>query len=61
MKRGEVCRYFYAVAIFILLINFSFAFRLPAVGGDSDNWGTVLNNFLNVSLNESGNMTSSAH
>jgi len=34
--------------------NFVSAARLPTVGGDEDTWGTILNNYLNVSLNESG-------
>lgn len=28
--------------------------RLPVVGGDSGNWGTILNDFLEVSLNQDG-------
>lgn len=39
---------------FFLTINFVSASRLPTVGGDDDSWGTVLNDYLNVSLNESG-------
>ena len=39
--------------IVILIGNVSAA-ELPTVGGDEDNWGTILNEFLNVSLNESG-------
>jgi hypothetical protein len=42
-------------AILILVnLNFISAARLPIVGGDNDTWGTVLNDYLNVSLNESG-------
>ena len=58
MKRGDSCKTFFIISlilIFVLLINLSSA-RMPVVGGDSDNWGTVLNNFLNVSLNDSGNL-----
>ncbi len=40
----------------ILLINSASAFRLPTVGGDSNTWGDILNSFLNVSLNESGQL-----
>ena len=58
MNRGDSCKTFFIISlilIFVLLINLSSA-RMPVVGGDSDNWGTVLNNFLNVSLNDSGNL-----
>jgi hypothetical protein len=34
--------------------------RLPTVGSDNDNWGTVLNDFLSVSLNTDGTIKSSA-
>ena len=44
------------IILFIFLINFSSAARLPTIGGDSGAWGDVLNNFLNVSLNESGGL-----
>ncbi|MDD5253524.1 MAG: hypothetical protein PHG05_00260 [Candidatus Nanoarchaeia archaeon] len=46
---------FALVGIFFML-SFSFvsAARLPTVGGDEGVWGTVLNDYLNVSLNESG-------
>src|SRR6266550_5662541 len=30
--------------------------RLPTVGGDAGNWGTILNGFLGVSLNADGTM-----
>ena len=40
----------------ILLINSASAFRLPTVGGDSNTWGDILNSFLNVSLNETGQL-----
>ncbi|RLD67545.1 MAG: hypothetical protein DRI95_04620, partial [Bacteroidetes bacterium] len=33
-----------------------YAARLPTVGGDSGQWGTILNEFLNVSLNETGHL-----
>lgn len=35
------------------------AARLPTVGGDSDAWGTVLNEYLNVSLNDTGHLRTS--
>lgn len=34
--------------------------RLPVPGQDSGDWGTILNNFLKVSLNSSGQIKSSA-
>ncbi|HEV2412845.1 MAG TPA: glycosyl hydrolase family 28-related protein [Candidatus Saccharimonadales bacterium] len=34
--------------------------RLPDVGGDSGNWGTILNDFLEVSLNQDGTILPSA-
>ncbi len=42
--------------IFILIFGVGFvsAARLPSINGDSGTWGTVLNEFLNVSLNDSG-------
>ncbi|RLE45617.1 hypothetical protein DRJ25_05405, partial [Candidatus Woesearchaeota archaeon] len=33
--------------------------RLPIVGGDDNNWGNILNDFLNISLNGSGYLRSS--
>ncbi len=44
--------------LFILVVSAVTAERLPAVGGDSGSWGTVLNEFLNVSHNESGGLRS---
>lgn len=41
-----------------LSLNVSAA-RLPIVGGDTDTWGGILNTFLSVSLNESGELRSS--
>lgn len=34
--------------------------RLPVVGGDSDTWGDILNEFLGVSLNSDGTIKDSA-
>lgn len=34
--------------------------RLPIVGGDLDNWGTVLNDFLGVAHNTDGTLQSTA-
>jgi len=34
--------------------------RLPVVGGDSGNWGTILNDFLEVSLNQDGTIQPAA-
>ncbi len=47
---------FVRTLILILNITFVSAERLPTVGGDDDAWGTILNQFLNVSLNESGEL-----
>ncbi len=54
----ELKNKFIFVFIFVSLISLNFvsASRLPIVGGDEDTWGTVLNEFLNVSLNESGHI-----
>ncbi len=43
-----------SVLFLLLAIVLASAARLPTVGGDEDSWGAVLNEFLNVSLNESG-------
>lgn len=34
--------------------------RLPTPGGDTDNWGNILNTFLEVSLDAAGNLTDTA-
>lgn len=34
--------------------------RLPSVGGDDNSWGTILNDYLSVSLNGDGTLKSSA-
>jgi hypothetical protein len=34
--------------------------RLPIVGGDTGNWGTILNEFLEVSLNGDGTIQAAA-
>jgi len=34
--------------------------RLPVVGGDAGQWGTILNTFLSVSLNSNGTLITSA-
>jgi len=47
---------FILVGISILVLYIVSAARLPTVGGDTDAWGTILNNYLNVSLNESGEL-----
>ena len=48
------------ISIFILIstINTISATKLPTVGGDSGAWGTILNEFLNVSHNGSGELRS---
>jgi len=52
-------RLFLIGVLFLLIINLVSASRLPTVGGDEDDWGTVLNDFLSkiagsdgVKLNE---------
>jgi len=54
--RGLKLKFIFAVLIFagLISLNFASASRLPTVGGDNDTWGAVLNDYLNVSLNESG-------
>ncbi len=42
-----------AILIFIAAVS---AERVPIVGGDLDNWGTILNQFLNVSIGENGTL-----
>jgi len=56
MKRGRCGNYLSGIVILVLLINFSSAIRLPIVGGDSNSWGDILNTFLNVSHNETGEL-----
>jgi len=34
--------------------------RLPIIGGDPDNWGAVLNDFLGIAHNADGTLSSSA-
>jgi hypothetical protein len=50
----------FVILILVFLINFSSASRLPTVGGDSNSWGSVLNDYLNVSLNDTGQLRSDA-
>jgi hypothetical protein len=45
----------YFLLIFII-ISVVYSARLPLVGGDTDQWGTVLNEFLNVSFSENGTL-----
>ncbi|MCL5018493.1 MAG: hypothetical protein M1416_01860 [Candidatus Pacearchaeota archaeon] len=57
-KKGRKKFDIFLVLIFLSIIisaNVS-ASRLPTIGGDSDTWGTVLNDFLNVSHNASGQL-----
>ncbi len=52
MKRTIV----YIVVILIIGIGFAYGARLPVVDGDEDAWGTVLNTFLGVCINETGHL-----
>ena len=57
MKRGRVGLFIAIGFIFILSLAIINASRIPIIGGDTDNWGTILNNFLNTEHNESGQHT----
>ncbi len=46
---------FFALLV-VLLAGLAFAARLPVVSGDSNNWGTLLNEFLAVSLAADGTL-----
>ncbi len=50
------CVFVGCLLLFILASSAVTAERLPIVGGDSGSWGAVLNEFLNVSHNESGEL-----
>ncbi len=45
-----------SITLLILSMTIISSARLPTVDGDSDTWGTVLNDYLNVSLNASGEL-----
>lgn len=47
---------FISFVMFILSLNFVYAATLPTVGGDENNWGTILNNYLLVSHTENGTL-----
>ena len=43
--------------LFIILLSLTVsAARMPAINSDNGTWGTVLNDFLNVTLNDSGEL-----
>jgi len=44
------------IFLFVIIPATASASRLPTIGGDSGTWGTVLNDFLNMSHNESGGL-----
>lgn len=48
--------YFTIGLVLLLTISFISATSLPTVGEEEDTWGTILNTFLNVSHNESGEL-----
>lgn len=61
LSRGGAKHKFIITLVFTLLFlhiftSTIFAARLPTVSGDSDQWGTILNEYLNVSHNESGGL-----
>ncbi len=62
LKKDGGCRFrillMYAVLFVILFSMIVSASRLPTVRGDDNNWGTVLNDYLNISHNESGELRS---
>ncbi len=43
-------------AFLILAVLMVYPARLPTVGGDTNEWGTILNEYLNVSLNQDGSI-----
>lgn len=70
VKSGKITkinfyRFIFVIVFLIISLNCVFATRLPTIGGDEDNWGTILNEYLNSSLGEnatslnvsSGNIT----
>jgi len=54
-KRKFLIGFYFVIIIIILGATIS-AERVPIVGGDNNAWGTILNEYLNVSLNESGHL-----
>ena len=61
-KRANLKKISILLIITLLFVVMSVAIvsavRVPTVGGDSDTWGTVLNTYLNVSHNGSGEIRS---
>lgn len=48
---------FFAIVVALILLfttSFVFAARVPVVGGDTNNWGTILNEFLQLQHTSSG-------
>jgi len=52
--RGKKVLIFIGILVLVLTINLISAVRLPTVNGDSGTWGNILNEFLNVSHNGTG-------
>ena len=48
--------FLYTFVLFAFSISFAAAANLPTVGGDENNWGTILNNYLLVSHTENGTL-----
>jgi len=49
VRRGKQLFLLVTFVFLVVLLSFEvFGARLPTVGGDDDSWGTVLNEFLNV-------------
>ena len=58
MKKGLV---FAVVFCLVMLSGYGMAARLPTVGADGNQWGTILNQFLNVSHDQNGSIDVAAN
>ena len=55
MKKNKLF-FILSILIFLSIISLVSAIRMPIPGGDDGTWSTILNNFLNVSFNDSGKL-----